>query len=382
MNILHITPYYAPAYPFGGVVRAVEGMARALSARGHTLTVLTTDTLSPTARYAGAIDETLDGVRVVRVRNLVARGTLNLSTPRGMRRAAQPLIESADVVHCHEFRTAENLIVTPVAARAGKPLVLSPHGTLPQDTGRSVVKSVWDRLLSPAVARRFDHVVALTLQEADETRAFWKRVGAAVPPISVIPNGINPREFSDLHGREAFRAQYGLSDAVVVLFMGRLHPRKGAHLLAQAFQQANLPNTRLVIAGPDEGGLVLVAPYVDDRVVMTGYLAGEARYAALAAADVFVLPALGGEGLSVAVLEAMGVGLPVIVSTGCNLPDMSEAGAGVEVSTDVESIANALRLIVTDSARRAQMGEAARQLVHERFTWDSVAERLEAVYRP
>src|SRR3954463_14373925 len=86
LNLLHLTPYYAPAYAFGGVTRAVEGMARALAARGHSVTVLTTDALSQTERYRGALDIDQDGVRVVRVpnRSVMLRGRLNLSTPLGM----------------------------------------------------------------------------------------------------------------------------------------------------------------------------------------------------------------------------------------------------------------------------------------------------------
>lgn len=64
MHILHLSPYYKPAYAFGGVVRAVEGMAGALVKRGHQVTVLTTDALDQTARYGGAADEMADGVRV------------------------------------------------------------------------------------------------------------------------------------------------------------------------------------------------------------------------------------------------------------------------------------------------------------------------------
>src|SRR5688572_22373533 len=135
MHILHITPYYAPAYAFGGVVRAVEGMARALVERGHSVTVLTTDALSPRQRCDGH-EELRDGVKVVRVPNLLPRSTLNLSTPRRMAHIARTLIAQADAVHCHEFRTVENLLVTPAARALGKPLLLSPHGTLPLEPGR------------------------------------------------------------------------------------------------------------------------------------------------------------------------------------------------------------------------------------------------------
>lgn len=377
MNLLHVTPYYAPAYPFGGVVRAVEGMARALVERGHSVTILTTDALSPGRRFAGAPDETRDGVRVVRAANWLPRGTLNLSTPRGMGAAARPLIENADAIHCHEFRTVENLLVTP-HARA-KPLLLSPHGTLTLATGRGLVKAAWDRLFSTALARRFDTVIGLTQAEADEARAFWSRFGQIGTRFTVVPNGVNPAEFARLNGGAAFRARYGLGDAPVCLFLGRLHPRKGAHLLAEAFQRANIPGARLVIAGPDEGALSLIQPHVDERVVLTGYLDETQRLAALDAADVFALPAVG-EGLSMAALEAMSAGLPVILTPGCNLPEARAYGAGLEVEREADAIADALRRILLDAPLRERMGQAARELVQSRFTWAAVAAQLEAVY--
>jgi glycosyltransferase involved in cell wall biosynthesis len=380
MHILHLTPYYAPAYAFGGVVRSCEGMARALIRRGHRVTVLTTDALNQTQRSTNPEDEILDDVRVVRVPNASVwlRGRANLSTPLVMRNHARELMPGVDVIHCHEFRTLENLLVTPIAASLNKPLVLSPHGTLTRETGRSALKAVWDRLLSPSVAGRFAHVVGLSPAEVDEVKALWQSFGAQVS-FSAIPNGVDPQDYVNLAGRAAFRERYGLGDAPVCLFMGRLHPRKGVGLLVEAFKTANVPGARLVIAGPDEGMLSTVQPMLDERIVVTGYLGGADRLAALAAADMLALPAVG-EGLPMVVLEAMAAGLPVIVSPGCNLPEVEQYGAGIQVEVAFEPLRDAMRLLFTDSNKRVMMGTAARKLITEHFTWDSVAAKLEAVY--
>jgi len=383
MHILHLTPYYAPAYAFGGVVRSVEGMARALARRGHTVTVLTTDALNQNARYDDSADEIREGVRVVRAANLspTLRGRYNLSTPNKLHKLAQELLPAADVVHCHEFRTTENLMVTRLAAEMNKPLVLSPHGTLTPETGRSGLKALWDRLLSPAVARRFDHIIGLTEAESAEVQMIWPRFGRRriSAAFSVIPNGVDPADYENLSGRDSFRHWYGLGDAVVCLFMGRLHERKGAHKLVEAFKQANIPNTRLVIAGPDEGMLATIQAMADERIVITGYLDGEERLAALASADMLALPAVG-EGLPMVVLEAMAAGLPVIVSPECHLPEIAQHSAGIETKPEIAALTNALQQLLTDGEKRKQMGAAARQLVQERFTWDAVAEQLETVY--
>jgi len=361
LNILHLTPYYAPAYAFGGVSRAVEGMARALAERGHSVTVLTTDALSQSERYTGAPDAVQDGVRVVRVRNTstVLRGKLNLSTPLGMGHIAESLLENAEILHAHELRTAENLLVTPAAERLDVPIVLSPHGTLTLTTGRSALKQVWDRVLTPPVARRVSAMVALTREEADDARRLWTalRVPLTQFSVEIVPNGVNPDEFANLQGRGAFRERYGLGDTPVCLFLGRLHARKGIEVLVRAFCEANVPDARLVIAGPDEGMLPILQPLLDERMVVTGYLDSAERLAALAAADLFCLPATG-EGLSMAALEAMAAGLPVILSPGCNLPEAAEAGAGLIVEAQVEPMAAALRDLLPDAVQRASMSAA------------------------
>ncbi|MBL8132422.1 MAG: glycosyltransferase [Anaerolineae bacterium] len=384
MRVLHVTPYYAPAYAFGGVTRAVEGLTLALARAGHEVLVLTTDAGSQNARLEAPPEETRGGVRVVRVPNLSvrARGRFNLSTPLGMRRRAERLLAGVDVVHCHEFRTLDNWLVTPPVRRLNLPLVLSPHGTLTLQTGRGGLKALWDRLLSPAMARRFAAVVGLAEAETDDARAAWSRFAPGhAPHFLTIPNGVDLETFAALPDGRAFRARYGLGDAPVCLFLGRLHPRKGVEALTRAFLAANLPAARLILAGPDDGALAAVQPLIagDPRVVLTGYLDDRERLEALAAADLFALPAVG-EGLPMAALEAMASGLPVILSPGCNLPEAAERDAGLVVEAAVEPLAAALWLLLTDRARRVTMGTNARALVRDRFTWDQVAGQYVALY--
>jgi glycosyltransferase involved in cell wall biosynthesis len=119
---------------------------------------------------------------------------------------------------------------------------------------------------------------------------------------------------------------------------------------------------------------------VADRVVFTGMLAGADKLAALAAADLFALPAVG-EGFSMAVLEAMACGLPVLLTPGCHFPEAAEAGAGLVVTREVDALRDALRDLLAELDRRAAMGRAARALVEAGYTWAGIVSQLEAVYR-
>ncbi len=384
MRILHLSPYYKPAYAFGGVPRAVEGMATALAARGHEVTVLTTDAFDQQERYAGPHEETLDGLRVWRCANVSPwlRGRLNLSSPRGLRQAAASILPTVDVLHAHEFRTLENLLVLPLAQKLGKPVLLSPHGTLNLASGRGRLKAAWDRLFGAGSARRVKHVIALTASELAEVKALWAALGIKrAPGFSVIPNGVRLEEFATEPPVDAFRADYGLGTAPTVLFMGRLHARKGADVLVKAFRAAAVENSRLLIVGPDEGmlGTLFTLAAGDRRIVFTGYLSGAARLQALQACDIFALPA-NGEGQPIAVLEALAAGLPALLSPGCHLDEVEAAGAGYVVEPSAWAFAEKLRVLLPDAERRRAMAAAARQLVAEKYTWEKVAADLEQVY--
>jgi glycosyltransferase involved in cell wall biosynthesis len=391
VTILHVTPYYAPAWAYGGVPRAVTQLARAQARRGHRVLVLTTDTLSPSRRTA-ARREQLDGVDVTRVRNAsnAVRGRLNLSTPIGLGVTVRRLLheEAIGLVHCHELRTVETLCTAVLARRLGVPVVCSPHGTLPYETGRRAAKRLWDRLVGPRLLARIDQVVALTTAEAEDAQALWAALGVPLAGgrVAIAPNGVDVEELAALPPRDAARRRWSLGAGPVALFLGRLAPRKGVALLLDAFARVarRVPDARLLLAGPDGGMGRRVAEQVREldltgHVLAAGLLAGHDRLAALAAADLFVLPATG-EGLPVSALEAMAAGLPVVLTPGCHLVEAERAGAGVVVPAAVEPLADAMAGLLTDPERRATMGRRARELVHDRYTWSHVVTQLDAIY--
>jgi len=82
-----------------------------------------------------------------------------------------------------------------------------------------------------------------------------------------------------------------------------------------------------------------------------------------------------------AALEAMAAGIPLILTPGCNLPDLEKRGAGLLVPREVEPLADALRVLLRDPARRKTMGENGRAWVQESFAWPVIAAQTEAMYR-
>lgn len=383
LRCVHLIPYYAPAWVYGGVVRAAHGLTTALAAAGHDVTVVTTDAGQGDARWPR--EEMSDGVRVLRCRNLLpVLRRLNLSSPMGLQSTLAKSLVGADVLHVHELRTIENLVALPLARRMRVPVVMSPHGTLGYGAGRTAIKRGWDALFGRSLAARIDCIAALTPDEAAESRELWRQFEHTPRQIAVVPNGVHPADFADLPERADFRARWNVPpDAPLVLFLGRLHRRKGVHHLIDAL--AALPDVWLAVVGPDEGELAALTAQaahrgVSERVVFTGLLTGHDKLAALSAADLLALPAVG-EGLPMVVLEAMAAGLPVAISEECHLPEVVSGGAGVMLSPlDGPSVAAAVRPVLDDPTLGARMGERARTLVVDRFTWMAVAAQMAAVY--
>jgi poly(glycerol-phosphate) alpha-glucosyltransferase len=171
--------------------------------------------------------------------------------------------------------------------------------------------------------------------------------------------------------------------------MSRLHPKKGLDVLLRAFAQvsAALPALTLVIAGNDAGTgyageLTRLAGTlgIGDRCRFAGEVRGEAKLDMLAGADAFVLPSHS-EGLPVAAIEAMAAALPVILTPGCNLPEVASAGAGLIVEPVPEMLARAIGDLFANRDAARAMGDNGRRLVAGKFTWRRIGAETLGIYR-
>jgi len=208
-------------------------------------------------------------------------------------------------------------------------------------------------------------------------------------PLVFVPNGINSRDFESLPSAELFYEQFPKTrNKILIIFLGRIDPKKGLDLLSTAFAKAHekFPETHLIVAGPDNTGFLPTAESYfseagcKDSVTFTGMLTGAIKYAALAAANIYVAPSYS-EGFSMSVLEGMATGLPCVITTGCNFPEAAEAEAASVVDINAEQIANALIGLLQDPIQAKNMGDRARQFILENYTWDRVALKLISVYQ-
>ncbi len=303
---------------------------------------------------------------------------------RDLRERFRNLAKAADGLHIHGLWEQSTATAAPTARALKKPYILSAHGMLEiwALANKRVKKQLYAALFERANVRGAACLHALTHAEAQDYRRF-----GSTGPIAVIPNGVTIPSSLD---SSLFMSQFpALSGKRILLFLGRIHFKKGLDLLMESWSQvANIyPDAHLVLAGPDfEGTRAKVEKLVIDKaltqsVTFTGMLRHDLKWSALAAAECFVLPSYS-EGLSVSVLEAMGVGLPVIVTEQCNLPEVKSLEAGWHIQSEVGQLTSAIRELLSNApGTNAQIGSRGRNLVLTRYNWATVAEQMAELYR-
>ncbi|MFZ0436055.1 MAG: glycosyltransferase [Chthoniobacterales bacterium] len=318
------------------------------------------------------------------------------------------------------------------AEQTGKPMMVAPHGSLDEWALRNAAwkKRIAAVLFKNRQLRKASCLRALCQSEADAFRAYGLK-----NPIAIIPNGVAlPKEEQELvagswemggHTQPSTLdvacpavAPHPLrrrSTPRTLLFLGRLHPKKGLPNLIRALKKAldarrstlDSCKWQLVIAGWDQGGheaeliqlcneqgvkseklkvegerRALDARHssLDSAVLFFGPAFGRDKEDLLRNVDAFILPSFS-EGLPMSVLEAWAYGLPVVMTPECNLPEGFAADAAIRIETDEESIARGLDALFSMSeGDLLTMGEKGRELVKARFTWKTVAAQMREVY--
>jgi len=385
MKILQITPTFIPSR-FGGI-SLFYNLSKNLVKRGHEVVVYTTDIKDRYSRLSnipGGSD--IDGIKVYYFRNISnsLATKYRLSIPTGMLMAVKREISNFDIIHLHNVRTFQNIIIHRYAKKYNIPYVLQARGSLITFFYKLWQKRIFDVIWGRRILKDATKLVALTPIEAEQYRS----MGVSEDKIEIIPNGIELSEFDNLPERGEFRRKYCLNDTQkVVLYLGRIHKLKGLDLLVRAFAELPKPlsNIKLVIAGPDDGYLPPLKKLITDleisnEVLFTGHLYGEDKVEAYVDADVFVLPSVY-EIFGNVVLEAWACGTPVIVTDRCGLADTVDGQAGLVVPYSKDQLRDALLHMLSDNKLRLQFGEKGKLLVREKFDWSIIVERIEDVYK-
>lgn len=296
-----------------------------------------------------------------------------------------PWLRQTDLLHLHGVWDPIVLAVAKVAIKMNVPFVLTPHGMLDP---WAIAQKRWKKRLALAMGYRamLNRAAFLHYLNADEFTLTAPLRLRSQPEI--IPNGIFLEELSPLPARGEFRAAYpDLGDKPFVLFLSRLHYKKGLDYLADAFAivAKRFGDVQLIVAGPDDGARASFEEQVRElgvanRVKIVGPLYGPKKLQALVDCNCFCLPSRQ-EGFSLAITEALACEAPVVISKSCHFPEVEQAGAGIITDLDPRQISAAIERILSDRPAAQQMGRAGRDLVVARFTWPIVARRMVDAYQ-
>jgi poly(glycerol-phosphate) alpha-glucosyltransferase len=297
------------------------------------------------------------------------------------------IAEAADVAHLHALWMYTSIAVSGWRRRTERPYLTTLNGML--DEWALQTSKVKKRFALALYERRALEAAGCIQVNSEPEMASARRFGLR-NPICIIPNGVDPvvtenalsAPWSDALG----------SNRLVLLYLGRMHPKKGLENLLRGLAIARGDAAHaadgwvLVLAGWDQGGhesrLRVLARNLglDRHTFFAGPLFGPLKTAALAAADACILPSLS-EGLPMAILEGWGAGKPVVMTDACNLSVGFREGAAVRIEPNPESIAHGLRdLWALSDDERATMGRHGLRLATRDYSWENVARDVREVY--
>lgn len=386
MEVVFFTDSYPPMHD--GVAAVTGGLAQTLARLGHTVRVY-----APNPTPGAGKEETRDGVTVRRVRTIPVPlyGQYRWPVwPFGLIRNARG-VGDADVVHLHTPGPLGSMAFLS-ARRFGRPLVGTFHTNI-----REMQESVPAKFLVPQFFRiawwynlgtywRCDIATTPSAAARDTLLA-----GARKPflrPVEVIPNGIDVERFRPDTRVPDWRARCGLPSFPLVTFLGRLTLDKGVQRFLDALE-ATIPTTDLVAIvagqGPEEARIrerLAANPLLASRVRYVGPVAESEKAALLSQSDLFVLPSTS-DTSSVALLEAMACGTPVIAPSSGGAAEIVEHGVtGWRVPVTVPgALATALREVLEATETRRRVGASAAEFVRRTSSLETMARRFISLYQ-
>jgi phosphatidylinositol alpha-mannosyltransferase len=354
---------------WGAVVEHAELQAAALEGLGHDVRLVMgndppgqfTRVLHPRVGRHG--DPPANVVPVGRSVIVPANGSLPniVLSPRSYFRTVRTLErERFDVLHLHEPMTPTICLTALIRARC--PLVATFHAS--GDLGwMKYGTPLWGFLID-----RIDHRIAVS-ERARESQSRW------LPgEYEVIPNGVLVPPEAAAGNREHR-----------VVFAGRHEPRKGLQVLLRAWPEIHAATgLRLTVAGADPLAVRLLLARLrvpDDGIDVVGFLSQEELTAALLSAKALVAPSIGQESFGMVLTRAFACALPAVASDIPGYREVLAPEAAVAVPpNDTGALVEAVSRLVAEEPARERMGEAARALAVENYSWARIATRLERIY--
>ena len=371
MKVLNVNTHLDPVTGGGTAERTVQ-LSKYLVKVGIECTILTTD-----------LGLSIDRIKSIEGVNIISLPCINkrFYIPKLSYALIKDAVENADIIHLINHWTLINVFVYWMARRLKKPYVVCPAGVLLAYGRSRLLKSVYNYIVGKKIIRDATGHIAITADEVSQFQSY----SVEKNKVTIIPNGVNPKEFEDDNVKE-FRTQYGLGEAPFVMFMGRLNPAKGPDLLLAAF--CNIKELfaahHLVFVGPDQDMLndlkrTVFKHNLENRIHFIGYLGGVNKSRAYAASQLLVIPSRR-EAMSIVVLEAGITGTPVLLTDQCGFNQVESVDGGMVVSATVEDLQRGLIQMLSNPSDLKTKGEKLKKFTMKNFLWDSIVDQHIRLY--
>jgi glycosyltransferase involved in cell wall biosynthesis len=329
-------------------------------------------------------EEEIENVRIIRFRNISNKlaKKCNLYLPRGFKKWAEKNVNEFDVVHLHDFFTYQNIVIARLCKKNNIPYIVQPHGALNITRIKSKfykIKRLFIDLFS-LVLNNSAAVIALTKYEKAEI----ENINPGIKnKIKVLPNSIDPSEFKDVKAADNYK-KYGIPrEHKIISFLGRLQHIKGVDISLRALAELNKDiKYSFLIVGPDEGekeNLQILAKElkIGKQVIFAGLLSGNEKWQTIKGSDLFLFSSRS-EGFPMTLLEANALGVPVICTEECNLPEVETFESGFVVKEE-KDLTKKIEKVLTDSNLKKHFSMNAKKLV-DLFSADKNVKELISIY--
>jgi glycosyltransferase involved in cell wall biosynthesis len=386
VKILHVIPSVSPAR--GGTSRAVLDMVRALIDSGIDAEIATTNDDGDNLLDVPLGESTLyDRVPTY----FFARFSPQLTALREFAFSGSfttwlfQKITKYDAIHVHALFSYTSTVAMSIARLKGVPYITTPHGLLCewslQQSGQK--KQAYLKLIERANLDFAGAIHVTCAQERDDVVALNLKSPTSILPLALTEMPVVIPDAANLL-RQSLNCP---ADEPIILFLARLHYKKGLEYLIPALGQLKDRRFTLVIAGTGtpayeaEIKALIVAAGIENHTRMVGFVEGTQKDLLIQGADLFALTSHS-ENFGIAVLEALIVGTPVLLTPGVGLASVVlDNDLGYVAELNIDTIAQALDRHLSDPDRSKQLGIRARQFAIENYNWDKIAVNLIRVYQ-
>ncbi len=376
MRILHVVVDFIAGNYLGGVSKVVYELSVQQAGMGHQVTVFTPQTrqgISPVALPDGITVQTTQSMQM---------GTVQ--------QCLNALVPQHDVAHGHNTFHSLNRQLARASRDNRVPLFFHVHGALDPvivnaNSRKALKKHLYIRLVERRNLNLAQGIFALTSLEKKQIRS-WR----IWPRIHVVPNGTRGFDAPTAAEVNEFKSRFpAIAEGQMILYLGRIDPKKGLDVLLNSFQtiSAEFPRSVLALAGDREEA----PPYtrqldeqiqslgLQNRVVWMGFLDEAKKRNALAMAQVFSHVTMS-EGMPMSVLEAMAAGLPTIISPGCYMDKAIQSRAVLLADYNAPALAAQLSNLLNYPDLRAELRNNAQQHIADNHDWSVITEQINRVY--